>query len=94
MKSAIEKSHEIILGEEGVQVTIRPMLPFVCEEFAVRGGTLQLIGAGVRLSLPIPAEQVAVLQLAETIQLIEFPVHGSEPAREIIVIASGSNLAI
>lgn len=94
MKSAIEKTHEIIQGEDGIQVTIRPMLPFAAEEFRIRSGNLQLIGDGRSLSLPVPSELVQALAEAETLQLIEFPVRGAEPQREIIVIASGSSLAI
>jgi len=86
MKIPVEKSYEVISDDFGVTLAIRPMLPFMPDDFAISGMKLFLRGEGKQIPLQLVPDDMAKLRDAEEIELIEFPMKGSEPVREVILM--------
>ena len=81
-----EKTVEIIAGEDETTVAIRPMFPFACEGFrVVAPSTLVLFGEGKSIRLKLADDQIAALRGVTMIQLSEFPMHGRDPERELVL---------
>ncbi|MBW3243595.1 hypothetical protein KUV57_13055 [Epibacterium sp. DP7N7-1] len=89
MKTALEKTVEILSGEEGVSIVVRPLFPFIAEGYRVRGtAELEVFGDGKRISLAVPEDVQGDVAASEQLSLCEFPMEGSEVVRELILSRS------
>lgn len=80
-----EKVIEIIEGEDGASVLVRPPFPFEAEGFRISGGFLSIFGGGRVFSVTIPAQHLRLISGSDMISLVEFPAQGVEPLREMIL---------
>lgn len=86
MMTSFEKAVEILSGEDGVSVTVRPLFPFLAEGFRIgKRKDLEVFGEGKLISLAIPEEIRADVLAAENITLCEFPMVGAQAVRELIL---------
>lgn len=86
MTTSFEKSVEILSGEEGVSIVLRPLFPFVAEGYRLgASGLIEIFGEGKRISLAVPPEALPDVRAAEQINLCEFTMDGHEPIRELIL---------
>lgn len=81
----MEKTIEVIEGEDDITVLVRPMFPFVCENYRRTGTGIAVCGEGSQINLKLGPEQIELIEVADRIVLCEFTISGSESARELIL---------
>ena len=86
MTTAFEKTIEILSGEDGISVVVRPLFPFVSEGYRIKDSSeIELFGEGKRIVLAVPDDVLRDVTTSEELTLCEFPMEGAEVVRELIL---------
>ncbi|WP_027234574.1 hypothetical protein [Leisingera caerulea] len=87
MTSGFEKTVEMLSGEDGPSIVVRPLFPFTAEGYRIKTpAAVEIYGEGKMISLDLPAEVQEDFLCADQIELCEFPIEGTTPVRELILI--------
>ncbi len=87
MKPGFEKIVEMLSGEDGPSIVVRPLFPFVAEGYRIKNPTsVEIYGEGKMISLDLPAEVQEDFLRTDQIELCEFPIEGTTPVRELILV--------